>query len=101
MPHVKPDRNLRKGKGQPYRKCDIIKIDRLEEDLLFKTGTIRVTLTCQAQACMTLPEELESGHGDSEPGLSTQQSQSALPVSEGFPPLVYSPPHALHMVTQR
>lgn len=45
-----------------------IKIDRLEEDSLFKTDTIRVALPLQAQVSMTLLEELESGCRDREPG---------------------------------
>lgn len=64
-PHAKSDRKLRKGKGHPYRRCDIYKMDRLEEDLLFKTDTIRVALPLQAQASVTLTEELENGCRDS------------------------------------
>lgn len=45
-----------------------IKMDRLEEDLLFKTDTIRVALPLQAQVNVTLPEELENGCRDSESG---------------------------------
>lgn len=45
-----------------------IKMDRLEEDLLFKTDTIRVALPLQAQASVTLPEDLENGCRDSESG---------------------------------
>lgn len=65
-PHAKSDRKLREGEGQLYRNCDIIKPDRLEEGLLFKTHRIRVALPLQAQASVTLLEELGSGCRDSE-----------------------------------
>lgn len=45
-----------------------IKMDRLEEHLLFKLDTIRVALPLQAQMSVTLPEELEKGCRDSEIG---------------------------------
>lgn len=65
-----PSQTENSGKEKVMHREDVtfIKMDRLEEDLLFKTGTIRIALPLQAQASVTLPEELENGCRDSEPG---------------------------------
>lgn len=65
-----PSQTENSGKEKVMHTEDVtfIKMDRLEVDLLFKTGTIRIALPLQAQASVTLPEELENGCRDSEPG---------------------------------
>lgn len=69
--------NSVKEKVSHTENVTFIKIDRLEKNLLFKTETIRVALPLQAQASVTLLEELESGGRDSKLG----QGQSTFPVS--------------------
>lgn len=60
--------NSGKEKVSHTENVTFIKIDRLEKDLLFKTEAIRVALPLQAQASVTLLEEIESGCGDIKPG---------------------------------
>ena len=85
--------NSGKEKVSHRENVTFIKIDRLEKDLLFKTDKIRVALPLQAPASVTLPEELESGCRDSEPGHSRTTPHSQY--HKGFQPLVCSPSHVL------
>jgi len=68
--------NSEKEKVSHTEHMTFIKIDRLEEDLLFKTDKIRVALPLQAQASTTLLEDLESGCRDSEPWHSRANPHS-------------------------
>lgn len=74
--------NLGKEKVSHTENVTFIKIGRLEEDLLFKTDTIRVALPLQTQASVILPEELESGLRNSKPGHGTASPHSQY--SKGF-----------------
>lgn len=65
-------------------KVTFIKIDRLEEDLLFETDTIRVALPLRAQVSVTLLEELESGCRASESGRGRASPHSQH--HQGFQP---------------
>lgn len=68
LPVPSQTENSGKEKVSHTENVTFIKIDRLEEDLLFKTDTIRVALPLQARASVTLLAELESGCRDNEPG---------------------------------
>lgn len=70
-----PSQKENSGKEKVIHTEDVtfIKMQRLEEDLLCKTDTIRLALPLQAQASVTLPEELENGCKDSESGHGRTQ----------------------------
>lgn len=95
LPMPSQTENSGKEKVSHTENVTFIKIDRLEEDLLFKTDTIRVALPLQAQVSVTLPEELESGRRDSEPGHSRASPRSQY--REGF----HYPPHVLYQYNTR